>query len=552
MKQNHHYIKKVLILTLVVAGCATPPKPTITPTPIPLLAPSLLEGQTTVTGSGVPNATVEVLLDGIPLANGTVTAKGIFDLEVPALALDQVVTATQTITGQTSPPSPSVIVKRAALTQIEINPRLPMIIEQGQTLSFTATGIFSNDKTEDPLSRITWSIENPTIATVNTEGLATGIEAGSTTIQASREGVQSSKTTIKVKPVPPVITTALNAGDTRVAGTAEPSANIKIIINEIPLKTQILADAQGQWQVNNLPSLNEDDQVTSTQTVNSAQSKPTEVVEVLPNNPPTFNSLSDQKIRLGETLSMKLTATDPDGDELQYQAIPQSLPANSKLDTTTGLFTFTPAADQVGTVTLPFQVSDGYSVKGKTINIDVILPKNVVVLLDNPDGTIGSIQVFNAGKTNILNKAGQAIWLTRIDGPPTEPFIPKAEDIREAFKDALKAKPEDPLKFILYFETDTTKLSPESQQQLPEILSIITSRTAPDIGVIGHTDRTASDEYNHQLSISRATTIRDTIVTGGIDPHVLEITAHGENDPLVETADNISEPLNRRVEIIIR
>jgi outer membrane protein OmpA-like peptidoglycan-associated protein len=87
----------------------------------------------------------------------------------------------------------------------------------------------------------------------------------------------------------------------------------------------------------------------------------------------------------------------------------------------------------------------------------------------------------------------------------------------------LEAKPEDPLKFILYFESDTTKLSPDSKQQLPEILSIITSRTTPDIGVIGHTDRTASDEYNHQLSMRRAITIRDTIVTGGIDPHVLEV-----------------------------
>ena len=228
------------------------------------------------------------------------------------------------------------------------------------------------------------------------------------------------------------------------------------------------------------------------------------------------------------------------------------LPANTTLDLASGLFTFTPAADQVGATTFTFLVSDGHSMREETITIDVTLPKNLIVLLDNPDGTVGMINVINAGGAQVLDQSNQAVRLVSATVAPSEPFMLKKEEIEVVFKETLEAKPEDPLKFILYFKTDTPKLSPDSVRQLPEILSTITTRAVPDIGVIGHTDRTASEEYNHQLSLRRANTIRDMIVASGVDPNVVEVTGHGENNPLVETADNVSEPLNRRVEIIVR
>lgn len=561
MKLLGQFAGWVLSVLLILAGCATPSSrfltvnihhPTPAPPPTPSVNPSLLEGETTVTGSGVPHARVDILLNGGPITKGTIAANGHFDLEVSSLTADQVVTATQTVTGQTSAPSLPVIVKRAILTQIEINPASPMTIKQGQTLPFTVSGLFSNGRTEVPLPGVTWFIESPTVATIDADGMATGVDVGTTRIQATRGSVQSAHATLTVQPLPPVITSFLKAGDSIVAGSADPLAHIQLLKNGVPLDTQVFADAQGQWQAHDLPSLTEQDQVTSTQMINRVQSAPSTVVKVLPNSPPVFASLSNQKIQLGETLSMKLTATDPDGDVLTFQATPQPLPANSKLDTTTGLLTFTPAADQVGTIPLTFRVSDGYSGQEKTINIDVVLPKAVIILLDNPDGAVGMIHVTSAGETRVLDKTGQAIRLGSPTDPPSEPFMLKGEIIQDSFKQALEATPEDPLKFTLYFEADTTKLSSESRQRLPEILAIIASREVLDIAVIGHSDRMASDEYNHQLSLRRATTIRDSIVTGGIDPHVIEVTGHGENNPLVDTADDVSEPLNRRVEIIIR
>jgi outer membrane protein OmpA-like peptidoglycan-associated protein len=38
----------------------------------------------------------------------------------------------------------------------------------------------------------------------------------------------------------------------------------------------------------------------------------------------------------------------------------------------------------------------------------------------------------------------------------------------------------------------------------------------------------------------------------GIAPALLEVTSHGEANPLVPTADEVPEPRNRRVEVMVR
>ena len=236
---------------------------------------------------------------------------------------------------------------------------------------------------------------------------------------------------------------------------------------------------------------------------------------------------------------------------MSFEAIRQPLPVNSLLEKETGLFTFTPSTNQVGESTLTFLASDGYASEQKTITVKVVLPKSLVALLANPDGTVGMIQVTNMAGTQTLDKAGQAIGLGSADDPLPEPFMLKDEELREAFNDALEAKPEEPIKYILYFE-ENTKLSSESEQKLPEIISIIAGRTASDISIIGHSDRAGSDEYNFQLSLRRARTVRDSLIANGIATNLMEVTSHGENDPIVKTPDGVSEPLNRRVEIMIR
>ena len=58
----------------------------------------------------------------------------------------------------------------------------------GQTVQFTATGTYGNAKhpsTQNITSVVTWTSSTPSVATVNTSGVATAVGAGTTTITAS-------------------------------------------------------------------------------------------------------------------------------------------------------------------------------------------------------------------------------------------------------------------------------------------------------------------------------------------------------------------------------
>ncbi|MCP4578109.1 MAG: OmpA family protein [Deltaproteobacteria bacterium] len=125
-------------------------------------------------------------------------------------------------------------------------------------------------------------------------------------------------------------------------------------------------------------------------------------------------------------------------------------------------------------------------------------------------------------------------------------------EVRRIFKDALGAQPTPPVHFLLYFETGTTELTRKSMDQLPRVLKSIEDRRSVDLTVSGHTDRAGSKGYNRKLSLDRAKKVAEFLVFRGVDPKIIEITSHGEGNPLIKTPDGMAEPKNRRVEIVVR
>src|SRR3990170_4178035 len=71
------------------------------------------------------------------------------------------------------------------LTTITVTPASPTIL-QGQNVQFTATGTFADMTTSDITSTVTWDTTNPSVATVNSTGLATGTGLGAVTISATK------------------------------------------------------------------------------------------------------------------------------------------------------------------------------------------------------------------------------------------------------------------------------------------------------------------------------------------------------------------------------
>jgi OOP family OmpA-OmpF porin len=179
-------------------------------------------------------------------------------------------------------------------------------------------------------------------------------------------------------------------------------------------------------------------------------------------------------------------------------------------------------------------------------------PASAVVLLADEDGVAGQAIVANAGETRTLGEARQGVALGGASDAPGDAFIARQEDIDRLFAGALGGLPAAPVHLVLYFETGGTELTAESAAKLPRLIEILKGRAAPEVEVVGHTDTVGPNPVNVRLARERAALVRDRIAEIGLDPARIAVSSHGENNPVVPTADEVAEPRNRRVEIVVR
>jgi len=177
---------------------------------------------------------------------------------------------------------------------------------------------------------------------------------------------------------------------------------------------------------------------------------------------------------------------------------------------------------------------------------------NLFVLMPDPDGKTGQIEVQNKGGTQILDKPG---YVTEVAGdavPPTPPRPMDEKEIQKIFGAALVAQPLLPVTYILYFTSGKAVLTEESERRLPEIIATALQRKSSDISVVGHSDTVGPKQKNYEISYQRAQMVKDILVSKGIDTRMIMTESHGEDNPLIKTPDEVDEPKNRRVEVTIR
>jgi len=183
--------------------------------------------------------------------------------------------------------------------------------------------------------------------------------------------------------------------------------------------------------------------------------------------------------------------------------------------------------------------------------------RDLIVLLPDPEGKGGVVTVTTQGGSQILDKPGYAIEIEvkDLNKPPIAPQPVEEKEIADIFGPTLSMLPDPASRFILiilYFERDTTKLTYESRDLLAEILRTIKNRQSNEVYVVGHTDLVGKEAYNTELSQRRANYVRDLLVSNGIKPNTLVVSFYGKARPLVPTQDEVPEPRNRRVEVIVR
>ena len=107
--------------------------------------------------------------------------------------------------------------------------------------------------------------------------------------------------------------------------------------------------------------------------------------------------------------------------------------------------------------------------------------------------------------------------------------------------------------YIVFFDFDKADLKSEAQTVVRQAAQgFKTSQGVTRIEATGHADCSGTPAYNMKLSQRRAETVRAELIAQGVPANAITIAAKGETQPLVQTADGVREPQNRRVEIVLR
>lgn len=186
--------------------------------------------------------------------------------------------------------------------------------------------------------------------------------------------------------------------------------------------------------------------------------------------------------------------------------------------------------------------------------------REMVIVIPGADGHVGAVVVERGDDRVILDEAyatsritlGGEIRLERVPQADVAPGFEPALRALPEFAPALRALPERPASYFLYFITGTDILTEASKGELGRMLEELRRRPAPDIVVIGHTDRVGEEGANDELSLQRAERVKSDLVGQGIAAERISIAGRGERDLIVPTDDGVDEPLNRRVEIDVR
>jgi CSLREA domain-containing protein len=104
----------------------------------------------------------------------------------------------------------------------------------------------------------------------------------------------------------------------------------------------------------------------------------TDAVAVATNRAPVLDAIGDQEVAEGAELAFTLSAADPDGDTIEYEAT--GLPTGASLDAATGAFSWTPGYAAAGEYEVGFSVSDGELADSETIAITVANTNRAPVL----------------------------------------------------------------------------------------------------------------------------------------------------------------------------
>ncbi|MDC8012383.1 OmpA family protein [Tahibacter soli] len=103
------------------------------------------------------------------------------------------------------------------------------------------------------------------------------------------------------------------------------------------------------------------------------------------------------------------------------------------------------------------------------------------------------------------------------------------------------------------FETGRAELKPGATRSLDQLAQVLRNDARSIVSIEGHTDSVGSREYNVDLSLRRAESVRAYLTgPGGVSPSRVNVRGLGPDFPVADNASMSGRLQNRRVEVIVQ
>ena len=101
---------------------------------------------------------------------------------------------------------------------------------------------------------------------------------------------------------------------------------------------------------------------------------------------------------------------------------------------------------------------------------------------------------------------------------------------------------------VVNFATGKNKLPAENKQLLDKAAQILQQSTQINLEIIGHTDARGSAQINKNLSLKRAQSVKDYLVSKGVSASRLKVQGVGAEEPIASNDTAEGRFKNRRIE----
>lgn len=178
-------------------------------------------------------------------------------------------------------------------------------------------------------------------------------------------------------------------------------------------------------------------------------------------------------------------------------------------------------------------------------------PSTTVVLLEN-NASHNAIDVSTQSGKVTIDQPYYATTLSAPDKKPSDIEKLDPESVNKKYAELLENLPNKATSMLFYFEPGTAEIAQSSKDQVEVLIKTITLYEPASIDIIGHSDRDGDADKNYELALERAHAVEKFLSSHNVNMERISVVSYGESDPIIPTEDGVAEPLNRRVEVIVR